>query len=293
MEKIRNKQVLPDITELEALCRIAQQKSFNPQLCSRVRQSNNKVILGKSEFAGTQKYCPGDEIRFINWRTSARSNELQVQQQYLEQNNRWYICIDSSASMGLPDTNKWLLSIQVACAISYILLNTGNQLSIIFFDEKVNGFIPLGLGKRQFKKIYLSLQQHHPRSKGGDSLLHRCIPLLKTPSKTLIISDFLKPDMMKTDLKYLAAMKNQIHILHVMEQQEYLLTQTDLILSDIESGGTQHFNTTTENINRVRENFKQQPLELKSFCQKHGYHYSFSNTNQGWQDATIKLIRML
>jgi len=292
MEKISNKQVLPAIAELEALSRIAQQKSFNPQLFSRAHQATNKVVLGKNEFAGTKNYSHGDEIRFINWRGSARSNELQVQQQYLEQNNRWYICIDNSASMGLPDTKKWHLSIQIACALCYILLNTGNQLSVIFFDEKVNGYLPLGLGKQQFKKLYLSLQQHYPRQKGGDSMLLSCLPLLKTPSKILIISDFLKPDMMKSDLKQLAGMKSPLHVLQIMDRQEYLIT-TDTILSDIETGKKQPFNATPENIDQVRENINKQSTELELFCQQHGYQYSFSDVTQSWQDTTIKHIRRL
>ena len=52
-----------------------------------------------SEFSDYRNYQPGDDLRHLDWRLYARSDRLCIKRFEQETNVRFYMLIDSSASM--------------------------------------------------------------------------------------------------------------------------------------------------------------------------------------------------
>ncbi len=294
METVSKQAVLPRLSELETLSRIARQKAFRGYAFCKPELINKTTGNAHHNYAGTRVYCPGDDTRQINWRSSARSQSLHVQQHYREQNNRWYICVDSSASMGAGIIRKWHFTLQIVCAFSYILLHANNTLSLLSFDSKLSHTIPAGNGNRHFKTIYSFLHTFQPRGQGGSSSLRSCHPSIKSPAKILLISDFLTPDSMQQDTQLLAAKNNELHIIQIQDHQDYSLSEPGLItLTDVESGcSLPVFND--ENISRHAQTAAHNHrTQLKQFCARHGFHYAFANSQKHWQRAVLKLLHTL
>ena len=280
--------------ELEALARVAKPKLYKHTANISGFYRSRTLIKGGNDYAGLREYSPGDEVRAINWRASARSKQFQVHQYQQERGARWFICLDTSASMSIPKQHKWRLALQLSDAFTYILLASGNQVGLITFNEKVDGYCPLGSGRYQYKKIHQRLQALQPKDKGGNSLLHACLSHIKQQASIIVISDFLQPDFMKHGLDKLSKSGHHLHAVQVLSEYESQLSADGLlILADIETGATMTIESTAQTHALAEHWLHQQSRELQSYCSEHRINYSFSSTHQHWKDILITHISNL
>lgn len=283
-----------DETELEALVRVAKPKLFKHMADITGPYRSRTLINGGNNYAGFREYSPGDEVRSINWRASARSRQYQVHQHQQEKSGRWYICVDISASMGLPEPDKWLLTKQLADAFAYILLACGNQLGIITYSDKTHDYCPLGAGRNQYIKMHQLLQQLSPESKGGDSLLQSCLPNIKQQSSVIVISDFLKADFMKHGLDRFHKAGHCLHVIHVLCKDETKLSGNGaLLIADIESGEYLRIEPTEQTHESAAAAVLQQSKELQVYCKAHHFDYSFTTGDSHWKTVILDHISRL
>ena len=96
------------------------------------------------EFHQLRDYVQGDDIRFIDWKSSARSNKMLVRQ-YLEDRNRTvYIVVDVSASTeyGTAQYCKSDLIKQLAAMLAFVSLHSKDSVGLILFTKEVEKIIP-------------------------------------------------------------------------------------------------------------------------------------------------------
>ena len=283
-----------DEAELEALARVAKPKLYKHTANISGFYRSRTLINGGNDFAGLREYSPGDEVRAINWRASARSKQFQVHQHQQERGARWFICLDTSASMGVPEPYKWRLALELSDAFTYILLVGGNQVGLVPFNEKVHDYCPLGPGRSQYKKVHQILQQLQPKDKGGNSFLHACLSRIKQQASIIVISDFLQADFMKHGLDRLRKSGHRLHAMQVLSQHESELSVDGLVtLSDIETGETMAIESTAQTHALAKNWLQQQSRQLQIYCSEHRINYSFSSTNQHWKDILVNHISNL
>jgi uncharacterized protein (DUF58 family) len=105
------------------------------------------------EFIEHRKYVIGDDIRFIDWKASARQENIFVRQGEQPKDVLVYILLDCSASMAWGDPPKSHLALQLAAALSYVTLSQGDRLALLCSSQT-----PLKLwgpvsGKGQFTNL--------------------------------------------------------------------------------------------------------------------------------------------
>ena len=109
----------------------------------RLRQRDRGTVAGSHlirqrgqslEFREFRPYLPGDDIRHVDWRASARHHrrdELVVRTFEHEVQTRVVISIDTRATMRLPDVApKLQLALWFAEAISYIAARSGDSVAL-------------------------------------------------------------------------------------------------------------------------------------------------------------------
>ena len=109
------------------------------------------------ELLDLRAFSPGDDVRNVDWRASARRGELQVRRFMAESGGDWNICIDVSSSMSFGD--KWLRTRQLAAAAIYALLYTGHRVALLLFSSEVEGYCPYARGRRQFARLVEAMQR--------------------------------------------------------------------------------------------------------------------------------------
>jgi uncharacterized protein (DUF58 family) len=95
------------------------------------------------EFEQIKKYVPGDDIRTINWKTTAKHAKLMVNEYQDEKSQPIYSLIDTGRIMKMPFEGLKLLdyAINSVLAFSNIILLKKDKAGLIEFGKKVEHFL--------------------------------------------------------------------------------------------------------------------------------------------------------
>lgn len=105
------------------------------------------------EFEQIKEYVVGDDVRTINWKTTAKHGHLMINQYQDEKSQPIYSIINASRVMKMPFNELSLLdyAINSALAFSNIALKKHDKVGLLSFSNKINNFLPA-----QRKKTYLN-----------------------------------------------------------------------------------------------------------------------------------------
>ncbi|HMF30071.1 MAG TPA: DUF58 domain-containing protein [Candidatus Lokiarchaeia archaeon] len=130
-----------------------------------VHRSKQKGI--GSDFYGMRKYIVGDEFRKIDWKASARIQELVVREFETERTINLIILLDASESMlgGEIENTKFEFAVRAAMLLSKIALERHDNVGVfVFSDEKNCEFLrPASGSAGQFFKVLDFLARIRPR----------------------------------------------------------------------------------------------------------------------------------
>jgi uncharacterized protein (DUF58 family) len=155
------------------------------------------------EFNQLREYIPGDDIRFIDWKSSARSSKILVRE-YLEDRNRTlYILVDISASTtfgtvkneaGQPLTKADLVK-QLAAVLAFSSLHLQDSVGLILFSERIEKFIPARRSRNHVLALVQTLFTHKAQMETTNlSVPLEYIARLKGQKAIVcLISDFIAP----------------------------------------------------------------------------------------------------
>lgn len=116
--------------------------------------------IGQStEFEQIKDYVKGDDIRYINWKASAKRGELMVNQYTEERAQQVYCVIDSGRAMQMPFDGLTLLdyAINSTLALSHIIIKKHDRAGLLHFNKKVEQILPADKGVSQLPKILNTL----------------------------------------------------------------------------------------------------------------------------------------
>lgn len=136
----------------------------DPLLGEELRQS---LGLSDEEFDGLRPYAPGDDLRRIHWRSSARQDELQVRQFRPPRHGRLTVAIDTRPPGDSADALD--ITTSVAASIAASVLAAGDATRVETTDGRNT---PLVLGNAQLDPIleFLALLE------GGSPVVHPAVP---------------------------------------------------------------------------------------------------------------------
>lgn len=116
--------------------------------------------IGQSmEFEHIKDYVKGDDIRYINWKASAKRGELMVNQYTEERAQQVYCLIDSGRAMQMPFDGLTLLdyAINSTLALSHIIIRKHDRAGMLHFNKRVNQILPADKAVSQLPKILSAL----------------------------------------------------------------------------------------------------------------------------------------
>lgn len=245
-----------------------------------------------TEFLDFRNYHPGEDTRHLDWRVSARLGRPQVRTYRDELSADWQLCLDRSTSMGTPDGNKWMLAVQLAAAFTYMLLHTGNRVGLVQFSNRVDDICPLGRGRLQYVRIAEQLGNSDSQGQGGGSNLSSTTTALRPGTHLVIISDFLVPDAMKSDIERLRSPGRKIHAIQILSPSETDLNDPGTrSVRDVESGRRV---TVNSGVGRAAlSRLHRWQVDLQSFSAKNGIRLSSCSAVDQWQDVMLRHIAVI
>ncbi len=129
------------------------QKLLAPWLVRRVSGAHGSRSVGRGvEFAEVRPYAPGDSLRDINWRVSARCPELWVSQRHPDQATDVVLFVDSFVESGHDAHTVVGLAIQAAVALAESHLGVTDRVGLVDMGGIVRWVSP-GTGRRQLQRL--------------------------------------------------------------------------------------------------------------------------------------------
>jgi len=147
------------------------------------------------EFDHYRAYQQGDDASLIDWKASARSNDILVKVYTEDMSLKIAVLVDVSSSMiyGTSTRTKIETAIEIAINITYGCIEYGDSVGMMMFNQEVAGIVNFGHQMNDFAHISHELMD---TSKFGGEVhfqyaLQSAARLLKGMHLMIIISDFL------------------------------------------------------------------------------------------------------
>lgn len=141
--------VIPDMSDARHVLHNAQQ--FLLYEGSQVK----KRQIGSGEFSQIRSYVVGDDLRKINWRQSAKLQELMTNEYEPEHGKYISIVVDCGRMMGveLEKSNRLERSLEAALTVAAAALQKGDYVSFLAFSKNVKAYVPPNKGMAHLKRI--------------------------------------------------------------------------------------------------------------------------------------------
>lgn len=119
------------------------------------------------EFSHVREYHYGDDVRSIDWNTSARNQDLYVKLFTEERERSLLLMVDGSASMffGSNQQSKKELAFELAAVLAFSALDNNDKVGLLIFTDTVELFLPPRKGRRHVLLLLDKLYRHKSQSK--------------------------------------------------------------------------------------------------------------------------------
>ena len=148
------------------------------------------------EFAGVREYLPGDDVRTIDWRVTARTGRLAVRR-YVEERNRTVLfLVDLGAGMVAGSGTRTLLEVaaEVVALVGSAAIAGGDRVALSAWSDRQELVLTPRRSEasllRMVRELLLVRQQGSPGNLTG--ALAEVPRLLRRPGVLVVVSPFLR-----------------------------------------------------------------------------------------------------
>lgn len=204
------------------------------------------------EFAEHREYSPGDNLRYLDWRTLARTDRLYVKQFEEETNLKAQIILDTSGSMLYRHgaaVRKLDYGAYLTAVLAYVMTRQQDAVGLTTFDEQLRLDMPARTSPLHFGEMMRQLEQIvdslHAAGEGlpgrGTRIadtLHRLAERFKRRCLIVLISDLYDdPEAVMRGLHHFRHRHHEVILFHVFDRAELELPFRDTVrLVDMETG---------------------------------------------------------
>ena len=217
-----------------------------------------------TEFEQIKEYVRGDDYRTVNWKATARSGKLMVNQYIDEKAQNVYCLIDKSRAMKMPFEGMTLLdyAINASLVLNNIAIYKQDKGGLITFSHKVNACVPASSKVTQMNLIMEVLYKEKTKFLESDYARLYAFVKRKIVHRSLLIlfTNFESLNAMRRQLPYLVKLSKQ-HLLMVIFFENTELRE--LIQSQPEK-------TEDIYIKTIGENFAFEKKQIVRELEQHG-----------------------
>jgi uncharacterized protein (DUF58 family) len=227
-------------------------------------------------FSEVREYQHGDDIRFIDWNVTARSESPYIKIFEEERELTAIIAVDVSSS-GLFGSNAKLkrdLYIEIAATLGFSAIKNNDKVGLFLFSDKVEKFIPPKKGKSHILRIITELlnfdfetQKRKTSVKNGLNFLGK---ISKKKNIIFLLSDFM--DSNYWDEFKLLNYNHDLIPIQIFDGFEKNIPNLGLIeIEDLENEKSLWIDTSNQKIRIKYASFlKEQSNQFREQCRKIG-----------------------
>jgi uncharacterized protein (DUF58 family) len=200
---------------------------------------HHSIFRGQGiEFSEIREYVPGDDIRSIDWKVTARYGHPFIKEYTEERDQTFYFMADCSGSGSFgSDTSRQQKILELVAGLGFAALKNNDRVGLCLFSDRVEKFIPAKRGRKHLVGILNTLIDQRPVSDRTDlgAAVQFLSKVLSRRSSVIILSDFISPPFMK-QLKILRR-RHEVIALRITDEREREIPDVGYIaLEDPETG---------------------------------------------------------
>lgn len=265
---------------------------LTPQLLRRIRHIELRTRrLVQSTFAGAYRsvykgrglsfatvrpYVPGDDVRSIDWKVTARTGEPYIKQYIEERELTLMLVIDGSASVlfGTQDKQKRDFAAELGSVLAFSATSNQDKAGLLIFSDRVEHYIPPRKGRHHIQRLIRDLLTFEADHSGSDlSAALRTVNRVVQPGAIVfLLSDFLMPvasyrrELLVTGKRY-----DTVAVMLRDPLEEQMPDVGLMGLHDAETGAVEWVDTTSETWRRrFQEQQKQRYDEQQAVLNQSG-----------------------
>ncbi|MCF1422281.1 DUF58 domain-containing protein [Mangrovimonas futianensis] len=216
------------------------------------------------EFEQIKEYVPGNDFRTINWKATAKTGQLMVNQYQDERSQPIYSIIDTGRVMKMPFEGLKLLdyAINASLAFSNVALKKHDKVGLLTFSKNIEAFLPAQDKLTHLNKIMDQL--YHIDTQFQDSDFGRLYAQVK---RQISHRSML---MLYTNSEHISALKRQLPSLQAIAKKHLLVVIIfeNTELEELISSPTQDLNSIYHKT--IAEKFSLEKYTMVRELQKHG-----------------------
>jgi hypothetical protein len=260
------------------------------------------------EFREHRMYVPGDDIRYVDWKASARQEHVFIKQGEYQKKINIYVLLDCSASMSWGSMPKSITALSLAAALGYSALAHGDSLTIIPLNgtnndegRLVKRSIHLGpiSGKGQFPGFlsYLHILTFHGMLDLSTSIHNFCTKIATGTGIVLLISDLLTNSYdLETEiseaLESLPVPSWNVVVLHLLHPDELKPPlHGEYELYDIETGMKANYDINNKALNAYQERISLWREKIEFACNDNNALYALVQSDWSLNTQIIPILR--
>ncbi len=226
-------------------------------------------------------YAPGDDIKSIDWKVFARTDDLYVKTYEEERNLTVHIIVDYSASMNFgKDITKFDYASMLGVGFAYLAMKENEKFQFSTFSDDLQVFqSKRGMGQLMAMVSHLNSIKTKGKSKLKDAV-KQYKKLLGSRAMIVLISDFLMPIDEINEALYMLG-DNEIKIVQVLDPVEKeLKLQGDFKLKDSETGAKMHTHISPRLRMQYQKMLSDHSAKIEETCNKLGlkFHQIITDT---------------
>jgi uncharacterized protein (DUF58 family) len=195
------------------------------------------------EFEEVREYAPGDDVKSIDWKVSARLGRPFVKRYREERELIVMLLVDLSASgrFGTQTHSKQEVAAETAAILAFNAIRNNDKVGAILFTDQVERYIPPQKGSGHVWRVIKEIFAHKPRHTGTD--ISTAVGFLgrvcRKRSVAFVISDFMLPKrtpVVDRQMRSTARKHELINIL-ISDPGDFVLPTGGIITAkDLETG---------------------------------------------------------
>lgn len=257
------------------------------------------VFRGRGmDFEEVRAYQPGDDIRRMDWRVTARSNRPHTKLFREERERPVLLCVDSGASMrfGTRVAFKSVQAARIAALLGWAALENHDRIGTLIFSGATSQESRPAGGKRALLRclqLLATATVSDPEGERFASLsetVQRLRHLARHGCLVILISDFIGLDVAAEQQLAALAQHNEVLAIRIFDPLEAELPPPEQYAF---SDGRHIHTLWTADValrNRYRNEFQVRSEHLATLCREHGIRWLSLSTEQ---DPATELQRHL
>jgi uncharacterized protein (DUF58 family) len=191
--------VLPEAEDIKIYPRFATSDEY--RLLARINQQDESVRRPRrthgrgTDFESLSNYNPGDDLRTVDWKISAKRGSLISKNLQTEKGQQISVLIDSGRLMAekIGALSRFEYALNAAIMLSYVGQKRGDTVAMATFSDRIESFVPPVRGAAIMRRVLESLSTVEVRQVESDywQVVGQVMGRLKRRSLVVMMTDVL------------------------------------------------------------------------------------------------------